>query len=162
MQHLPIERLAELGDVEPSRDEADHLAQCAQCARERAAYRRLAGLAGGERSRIGPPLTEWDALRERLADDGLIMRDAGRYRASALGGSRRWLRAAAAVMLVGGGHFAGRSLGGRGRRRNWQPRPFIAHLGHADEEGSSPRRGTRQARFGREVLAGWSAVCLGQ
>ncbi len=112
MQHLPIERLAELGDVEPSRDEAAHLAQCAQCARERAAYRRLAGLAGDERSRIGPPLTEWDALRERLADDGLIMRDAGRHRASALGSSRRLLRAAAAVLLVGGGLFAGRMSAG--------------------------------------------------
>ena len=76
MLHLSIERLAELGDVEPTRDEAEHLAQCAQCARERAAYRRLTALAGDERSRLGPPLTEWSSLRARLSDDGLVRENA--------------------------------------------------------------------------------------
>lgn len=112
MQHLPIERLAELGDVEPSRDEADHLASCPQCARERAAYRRLAGLAGVERSRIGPPLTEWSLLRSRLAHDGIISRDNGLWRDIALGSSR-WLRqAAAAAVLIVGGLYAGRVSAG--------------------------------------------------
>lgn len=108
MQHLPIERLAELADVEPSRDEADHLASCAQCARERAAYRRLAGLAGVERSRIGPPLTEWSLLRARLAHDGVIAQDKGLWRDAALGGGRRLRQAAAAAVLLVGGLYAGR------------------------------------------------------
>lgn len=112
MQHLPIERLAELGDVEPSRDEAEHLASCPQCARERAAYRRLAGLAGVERSRIGPPLTEWSLLRARLAHDGIISRDSALWRDIALGSSR-WLRqAAAAAVLIVGGLYAGRVSAG--------------------------------------------------
>lgn len=112
MQHLPIERLAELADVEPSRDEAEHLASCPQCARERAAYRRLAGLAGVERSRIGPPLTEWESLRSRLAHDGIISHDNGLWRDVALG-STRWVRqAAAAVVLILGGLYAGRVSAG--------------------------------------------------
>jgi hypothetical protein len=112
MQHLPIERLAELGDVEPSRDEAEHLASCPQCARERAAYRRLAGLAGVERSRIGPPLTEWSLLRSRLAHDGIISRDSAVWRDIASSGSR-WLRqAAAAAVLIVGGLYAGRVSAG--------------------------------------------------
>jgi hypothetical protein len=108
MQHLPIERLAELADVEPSRDEAEHLASCPQCARERAAYRRLAGLAGVERSRIGPPLTEWSALRARLAHDGVISHDSGLWRDVALGTGRKLRQAAAAAVLLVGGLYAGR------------------------------------------------------
>lgn len=113
MQHLPIERLAELGDVEPTRDEAQHLATCAQCARERAAYRRLAGLAGGERSRISPPLTEWSSLRSRLSEDGLLLTESREWRIQqALGANRRlWQLAAAAVLMVGG-LFAGRLSAG--------------------------------------------------
>lgn len=112
MQHLPIERLAELADVEPSRDEAEHLASCPQCARERAAYRRLAGLAGVERSRIAPPLTEWSLLRARLAHEGVISRDKGLWRDAALG-TTRWLRqAAAAAVLLAGGLYAGRLSAG--------------------------------------------------
>lgn len=112
MQHLPIERLAELADVEPSRDEAEHLASCPQCARERAAYRRLAGLAGVERSRIGPPLTEWTALRARLAHEGVIARDSGLWRDVALGTTRRLRQLAAAAVLIVGGLYAGRLSAG--------------------------------------------------
>lgn len=108
MQHLPIERLAELGDVEPSRDEAEHLASCAQCSRERAAYRRLAGLAGDERSRIGVPLTEWGVLRTRLAHDGLIRREGANWRRIMLGSSGGFLRVAATALLVVGGIVGGR------------------------------------------------------
>jgi hypothetical protein len=112
MQHLPIERLAELGDVEPTRDEAAHLAQCAQCARERAAYRQLAGLASGERSRISPPLTEWSTLRSRLSEDGILTSESREWRAVALGGTRRMLQVAAAALLVVGGLLAGRLSSG--------------------------------------------------
>lgn len=112
MQHLPIERLAELGDVEPSRDEAEHLASCAQCARERGAYRRLAGLAGDERSRIGVPLTDWGALRTRLTHDGLIRHEGAGWRRIALGGTSGLLRVAAAALLVVGGIVGGRLSAG--------------------------------------------------
>lgn len=112
MQHLPIERLAELGDVEPTRDEAQHLASCAQCARERAAYRRLAGLAGGERSRISPPLTAWSTLRTRLSEDGLLTTESREWRIAALGGTRKLFQLAAAALLVVGGLFAGRLSAG--------------------------------------------------
>src|SRR5687768_3916676 len=112
MQHLPIERLAELGDVEPTRDEAEHLALCAQCARERAAYRRLTGLAGDERSRIGPPLSDWTALRSRLSHDGLIQREDVDWNRKALGTARRLRQVAAAVLLVIGGAYAGRMSAG--------------------------------------------------
>ena len=112
MQHLPIERLAELGDVEPTRDEAQHLASCAQCARERAAYRRLAGLAGGERSRISPPLTEWSTLRSRLSEDGLLITESREWRIAALGGSRKLFQLAAGALLMIGGLFAGRLSAG--------------------------------------------------
>jgi len=108
MQHVPIERLAELGDVEPTRDEAAHLATCAQCARERAAYRQLAGLASGERSRISPPLTDWSTLRSRLSDDGLLASDSREWRVAALGSTRRLMQMAAAALLIIGGLFAGR------------------------------------------------------
>jgi hypothetical protein len=112
MQHLPIERLAELGDVEPSREEAEHLASCAQCARERGAYRRLAGLAGDERSRIGVPLTDWRALRSRLAHEGLIGRAGAGWHRIALGGTSGLLRMAAAALLVVGGIVGGRLSAG--------------------------------------------------
>lgn len=113
MQHLPIERLAELGDVEPTRDEAQHLATCAQCARERAAYRRLAGLAGGERSRISPPLTEWGSLRSRLSEESLLLTESREWRIQqALGANRRLWQLAAAALLMVGGLFAGRLSAG--------------------------------------------------
>ena len=112
MQHLPIERLAELGDVEPSRDEAEHLASCAQCSRERAAYRRLASLAGDERSRIGVPLTDWGVLRTRLAHDGLMRREGANWRRIALGNAGGFLRFAAAALLVVGGIVGGRVSAG--------------------------------------------------
>ncbi|MGQ0539873.1 MAG: hypothetical protein ACT4R6_13070 [Gemmatimonadaceae bacterium] len=106
MQHLPIERLAELGDVEPTRDEMDHLAECAQCARERAAYRRLAGLAGDERLRIGVPLTEWSGLRSRLQREGLIR--SRWWSRSSLG----MTRLAATLLLMAGGVLVGRLSAG--------------------------------------------------
>lgn len=110
MQHLSIERLAELGDVDPTRDEAEHLASCAQCARERAAYRRLAVLAGDERSRIAPPLTDWSSLSTRLSEAGLI-RDERAARGFALGTGRVW-RVAAAVVFAAAGIYAGRVSAG--------------------------------------------------
>ncbi|NUQ13433.1 MAG: hypothetical protein HUU26_14065, partial [Gemmatimonadaceae bacterium] len=57
MQHLPIERLAELADGDPTTAERDHLAGCAMCAAERSAYQRVVAMAADERRRIAPPIT---------------------------------------------------------------------------------------------------------
>jgi hypothetical protein len=72
MLHLSSERLAELADGEPTIAEAEHLAACATCAAERSAHQRLVTMAGDERDRIAPPLTEWSALSARLREAGII------------------------------------------------------------------------------------------
>jgi hypothetical protein len=72
MLHLSSERLAELADGEPTIAEAEHLAACAICAAERSAHQRLLTMAGDERDRIAPPLTQWPMLSARLRDAGII------------------------------------------------------------------------------------------
>jgi hypothetical protein len=72
MLHLSSERLAELADGEPTVAEAEHLAACANCAAERSAHKRLLSLAGDERDRIAPPLTNWSTLSARLRDEQII------------------------------------------------------------------------------------------
>jgi hypothetical protein len=72
MLHLSSERLAELADGEPTVAEAEHLAACAICATERSAHQRLLSLAGDERDRIAPPLTEWATLSQQLRAAGII------------------------------------------------------------------------------------------
>jgi hypothetical protein len=162
MSHLPAERLAALADdaalelttprdaapavsgsfAPMTAEEAAHLAACAECARERAAYRALAALAADERARLAPPLTSWGAIAAQLRDEGMLggvdeetasaapsprvpalafaltgspaAAAGGRQRrGTALVASRWGLRAAAAVLLVAGGAVAGRaSVGG--------------------------------------------------
>jgi hypothetical protein len=72
MQHLPIERLAELADGEPTVAEEEHLAECAMCAAERIAYYRVVSMATDERRRIAPPISTWGMLSEELREQGLI------------------------------------------------------------------------------------------
>ena len=72
MQHLLIERLAELADGEPTAAEEQHLAECAMCAAERIAYHRVVSMAADERRRIAPPITTWGMLSEELREQGLI------------------------------------------------------------------------------------------
>lgn len=72
MQHLLIERLAELADSEPTVAEEQHLAECAMCAAERVAYYRVVSMAADERRRIAPPITTWGMLSEELREQGLI------------------------------------------------------------------------------------------
>src|SRR5919112_6882893 len=69
MSHLSTERLAALGDEEPTAAEAAHLAACAECARERAAYRTLVAMAHAERDAIGIPLTRWESIAGALANE---------------------------------------------------------------------------------------------
>src|SRR5262245_33332781 len=121
MSHLPIERLAPLVDEPPSSVELAHLAACAECARERAAFGTLRAMASAEQARIGVPITQWESLAPVLREDGVI--DTGdpnrlfvsgswRARKSRLVG-RRWLQAAATILLVAGGVTLGRlSTGG--------------------------------------------------
>ncbi|MGH7620079.1 MAG: hypothetical protein ACREPM_22925 [Gemmatimonadaceae bacterium] len=107
MSHLPTERLAALVDEAPTPAELAHLAICAACARERAAYRSLADLASAESARLGAPLTDWESLAPALRRDGVI--DDGRGPGVRVKRARRpWLEAAAAVLLVAGGVVGGR------------------------------------------------------
>src|SRR5436305_13134320 len=108
MSHLPDERLAALNDEPPTSAELAHLASCERCARERAAYRSLHELATAEQTRIGAPLTTWEALAPALRADGVI--DTGEWRVARR--PRRftgvWSQAAAALLIALGGMAYGR------------------------------------------------------
>src|SRR3970282_2345694 len=66
MQHLPIERLAELADGEPTAAELDHLAECAMCSAEGIAYHRVVAMAADEPRRLAPPISTWGSLSVTL------------------------------------------------------------------------------------------------
>src|SRR5215467_1241039 len=107
MSHLSPERLSALADDPPTAAELAHLAGCADCMRERAAYRALDKLAAGNARSIGAPLTTWESLRPALLADGVI--DTGRGLVSRARPRRfGWFQAAAAAVLVAGGAVAGR------------------------------------------------------
>jgi hypothetical protein len=72
MQHLVIERLAELADGEPTAAEELHLAECTMCSAERIAYARVVSMAADERRRIAPPISNWGALSAELRQQGMI------------------------------------------------------------------------------------------
>jgi len=109
--HLSPERLAALADDPPTAAELAHLTGCAECTRERAAYRAVDKLAAGSARSIGAPLTTWESLRPALLADGVI--DSG---SGLISRSRRqrfgWFQAAAAAVLVAGGAAAGRLSAG--------------------------------------------------
>ncbi len=111
MLHVSTDRLAELGDAPPSAAEAAHLALCADCATERAAYRSLVAMARAERQPLGLPLTRWDAIAAELArETGADVVSIAGQRATKV---RRWpLQAAAALLLLAGGVMAGRTSAG--------------------------------------------------
>ncbi len=114
MQHLPVERLAELADGEPSAAEREHLLECTMCATERAAYQRIVAMAADERRRIAPPLTDWGSLRGALQAQGVIVTPdaAGDRRLR----SRRFVRlagrVAAAALVLSVGLIGGRMTTG--------------------------------------------------
>jgi hypothetical protein len=111
MSHLSPERLAALVDETPTAAELAHLAGCAECAGERAAYRNLVELAVSNSASIASPLTSWEALRPALSRDGIID-DGTRAPIVTRRVSRPWLQAAAAVLLVAGGMIGGRLSAG--------------------------------------------------
>lgn len=126
--HLTPDRLAALVDDEPTVAEAAHLAACAACARERAAFDAMLALAGADASQITAPLTSWETLAPALRSAGLIRpalperslavsgEDATRSREGRAAGPARALvspwqrvrRIAAVLLLVGGGAVVGR------------------------------------------------------
>src|SRR5215213_6497854 len=120
MSHLSTERLAALGDEEPTAAESAHLAACADCARERSAYRTLVAMARAERDAIGIPLTRWESVASALAAEplapisettrGPALAPAARERAIRF--TRLPMRAAAGFLLLAGGVLAGRVSAG--------------------------------------------------
>jgi hypothetical protein len=114
MQHLPIERLAELADGEPTAAELDHLAECAMCSAERIAYHRVVAMAADERRRIAPPISNWGSLSAELRQQGVIT---SRAEASA---RRQFLarvtklawQAAAGIAILATGLVSGRMTAG--------------------------------------------------
>lgn len=124
MLHLSSDRLAALADSEPTPLEADHLATCAACARERAASRSLLMMARAEREQLGMPLTRWDSLAPELHRAGLVAAGALMSappsitetqlaaRSASVRPAVRWLQAAAVLFLVGGGAALGRLSAG--------------------------------------------------
>jgi hypothetical protein len=124
MLHLSSDRLAALADSEPAPVEAEHLAGCAACARERAANRSLLMMARAEREQLGMPLSRWDSLAPELHRAGLVAAGAlmsappptaetrVAARSAAVRRAVRWLQAAAVLLLVGGGAALGRLSAG--------------------------------------------------
>ena len=109
MLHLPTERLAALADDEPTAVEAEHLATCMECTRERAAHATILRMASGERAHLAPPLTQWSAIAAQLRAERVIVAPVP---VRTRGVSRTMMRAAAAVLLVVGGFAAGRMSSG--------------------------------------------------
>ena len=119
MSHLSTERLAALGDEEPTATEAAHLAACAECARERAAYRSLVAMAHAERDAIGIPLTRWESIAGALATEpltvmppALAVATAAPTRGRTIRFLRTPVRAAAGLLLLAGGAMVGRVSAG--------------------------------------------------
>lgn len=108
MLHLSSERLAELADGEPTLAEAEHLAACATCATERSAHQRVLSLAGDERDRLAPPLTNWNTLSARLREEKIIVVTPRAHRRAWLAG----LRVAAGIVLAVGFGALGRMSAG--------------------------------------------------
>lgn len=120
MSHLSTERLAALGDEEPTPAEVQHLASCSACARERDAYRTLVAMARAERDAIGIPLTRWESIAGALATEAPVSTSAAARarvlepaaRAHTVRFSQLPVRVAAGFLLLAGGVLAGRASAG--------------------------------------------------
>lgn len=135
MLHLPIERMAELVDGGMTAADREHLATCARCTTELAAYRRLVSLAADERRRIAPPLTDWESLSGRLRAEGLIAGSGGAVRRTSP--ARRWAgRAAGIAVLLTGGALLGRVSSGMPLGEALAVRAFFAPADSAGLSGA--------------------------
>jgi len=114
MQHLPIERLAELADGVPNAAEQQHLAECAMCSSELVAYRRVVSMAADERRRIAPPISNWGSLSAELRQQGVITtrEQATARKAFAMQVRRVSWQAAAGITILATGLVTGRMTAG--------------------------------------------------
>jgi hypothetical protein len=114
MQHLAIERLAELADSEPTAEELEHLAGCAMCSAERTAYHRVVSMAADERRRIAPPVSNWGSLSTALRQQGIITTraEAAAQRAFVAQMTRFAWQAAAGIAILVTGLVTGRVTAG--------------------------------------------------
>ena len=129
MPHLSTDRLAALGDDQPTPAEVTHLATCAECARERGAYQTLVAMAHAERMPLGLPLTRWESIASALATEeaSLFVRRQPTAR------SVRWpLQVAAGLLLVAGGAMLGRVSVGTA------PLPGVAAQSFTANAGAGP------------------------
>ncbi|MFI5231123.1 MAG: hypothetical protein ACHQSE_01300 [Gemmatimonadales bacterium] len=124
MSHLNPERLAALSDDTPTPIESAHLTTCDACLAELAAQRKLARMAAAAGPVSDGPSSSFDALVPRLKAEGLI---AGPARRAVV---VKWtVRAAASLVLVGGGVVAGRmSVVGAGA----SPQAQVAQVAQGD------------------------------
>ena len=118
MQHLPIERLAELADGEPTAAEHQHLAECPMCAAEHVAYIRVVAMAADERRRIAPPVSNWGSLSAELRQQGVITTraEASARKAFIAKASRVAWQTAAGIGILVTGLVSGRITAGMGLR----------------------------------------------
>jgi hypothetical protein len=114
MQHLPIERLAELADGEPNVAEQRHLDECAMCSAELVAYARVVSMAADERRRIAPPVTTWGSLSAELRQQGMITtkEEANAHKVFVAKVTRAVWRVAAGLLILTGGVVTGRLSAG--------------------------------------------------
>jgi len=173
MPHLSSDRLAQLADSEPTALEAEHLAACAVCARERAATRSLLMMARAEREPLGMPLTRWDSLAPELHRAGLVAAGAlmSAPPVGSLGGdqaargrrARRatgFLQAAAALLLLGSGAALGRVSAGASALGLQSEERRSSDLGpaNAPSEPLTSRRGPAAAPAGEALLPEFRSV----
>lgn len=114
MQHLPIERLAELADGVPNAAEQQHLDECAMCSAELVAYGRVVSMAADERRRIAPPVSNWGSLSAELRQQGVITTkaEANARKLFVAKVSRMMWRAAAGLVILTSGILTGRLSAG--------------------------------------------------
>jgi hypothetical protein len=117
MSHLTLETIARLVDDEPAAAESAHLESCAVCRAELDAMRddvhALSLLPD-----MAPAPDSWDALEQRLAEEGLV-----RHRRFAGIGSRQLGWAAAAMVVFMAGSLAGRVTAPDGQQVAQAPAP---------------------------------------
>jgi hypothetical protein len=148
MQHLPIERLAELADGEPNAVEQVHLAECAMCSAELVAYGRVVAMAADERRRIAPPVSTWGSLSAELREQGIITTkaEANARKAFVAKVTRTIYRVAAGLFILATGVVSGRMTAGM---------PIRTALAL---QGTDPLQGTQVAMTAEEFSSTAAAM----
>jgi hypothetical protein len=158
MSHLSPERLAALLDEQPTAAELAHLAACRPCSRERGAYEALAAMAKAGPA-LGQPLTSWERLSPALARDGVIAAGVPVGRRGEWV-SRGIMRAAAAILLVVGGAFAGRMTAPRAGSGIENGAPGDVQFASVEEAQAAAARSQNIYQASLAYLAGQDTVGL--